>query len=38
MHANRNHYHSDVQFITERNSLMVIVNALIEKQHFEEQA
>lgn len=32
MHANRNHYQSDVQFNTEGNSLMLIVNALIENQ------
>lgn len=32
MHANRNHYQSDVQFNTEGNSLMLIVNALIENR------
>lgn len=34
MHANRNHYQSDVQFNTGRNSPMLIVNALIEKRLF----
>lgn len=32
MHANRNHYQSDVQFNSEGNSLMLIVNALIESR------
>lgn len=32
MHANRNHYQSDVQFNSEGNSFMLIVNALIENR------